>query len=122
MDVRRFMTAAEFKNAGLDRLSPAEMDALNQWLAKFAAQVTQVASGAGSGCRGAIESQIEGTFQGWSGDSIFKLTNGQIWQQASYAYTYHYAYRPAVIIAPSGGSCKMTVEGVSDSIMVRRLR
>ncbi len=69
-----------------------------------------------------IESQIDGTFEGWSGETVFKLTNGQIWQQSSYAYTYHYAYRPAVTIFPSGGGCKMKVEGVSDSISVKRLK
>ncbi|MDR0881742.1 MAG: hypothetical protein LBP55_04270, partial [Candidatus Adiutrix sp.] len=41
----------------------------------------------GGGCSGAIESQIDGTFEGWSGETVFKLTNGQIWQQSSYAYT-----------------------------------
>lgn len=75
----------------------------------------------GGGCSGAIESQIEGTFEGWSGDTIFKLTNGQIWQQASYAYTYHYAYRPEVIIYAGKGGCRLKVDGVSESIFVRRL-
>ena len=32
-----------------------------------------------------IESRIDGEFTGWSGDTIFKLRNGQIWQQSSYA-------------------------------------
>lgn len=69
-----------------------------------------------------IESQIEGEFEGWDGETIFKLTNGQIWQQANYAYTYHYAYRPNVIIAKSGGRYIMQVEGVSETINVRRLK
>jgi hypothetical protein len=29
-------------------------------------------------------SEIDETFNGWSVDTIFKLTNGQIWQQSSY--------------------------------------
>jgi len=76
----------------------------------------------GSGCAGVLESQIEGTFEGWSGETIFKLTNGQIWQQSSYAYMYHYAYRPKVMIFPSGGGCKMKVEGVNNSLPVKRLK
>lgn len=51
-----------------------------------------------------IESHIDGTFKGWDGDTIFKLTNGQIWQQSAYAYTYYYAYRPKVTIYRSIGS------------------
>lgn len=69
-----------------------------------------------------IESHIDGTFTGWSGETIFKLVNGQIWQQSSYAYTYHYAYRPAVLIYGSGGTYKMKVEGVNGTINVKRLK
>ena len=69
-----------------------------------------------------IESRIDGTFEGWDGDTIFKLQNGQIWQQSSYAYTYHYAYSPKVIIYWSGFAYRMQVEGVSGSIQVTRLR
>jgi hypothetical protein len=45
-----------------------------------------------------IESSIDGEFKGWDGSTIFKLSNGQIWQQSSYAYMYHYAYNPPVLI------------------------
>lgn len=69
-----------------------------------------------------IESRIDGTFEGWSGDTIFKLANGQIWQQTSYAYTYHYAYRPEVVIYRSGLVYKMSVEGVGTQITVKRLK
>lgn len=76
----------------------------------------------GARCSDAIESQIDGTFEGWSGETVFKLMNGQIWQQSSYAYTYHYAYRPEVLIYSGGGGCKMKIEGISDSISVKRLK
>lgn len=69
-----------------------------------------------------IESHIDGTFEGWDGDTIFKLDNGQIWQQALYAYTYHYAYRPKVIIYRTTGGWKMKVEGVDDTIYVKQLK
>jgi hypothetical protein len=71
---------------------------------------------------GVIETQINGKFTGWDGDTIFELTNGQIWQQDSYAYTYHYAYRPKVLIYYVGGRYKMTVEGVDGFIYVTRLK
>ena len=57
--------------------------------------------GTGGGCNPVIESQIDGEFEGWEGDTMFKLVNGQIWQQSSYAYTYSYAYMPDVMIYPS---------------------
>ena len=69
-----------------------------------------------------IHSKIDGTFEGWDGDTIFKLTNGQVWEQASYDYHYAYAYRPDVIIWKSGSKHRMSVEGVDEVINVRRLR
>ena len=68
-----------------------------------------------------IESRIDGEFEGWDGETIFKLQNGQIWQQSSYAYRYHYAYGPEVLIYKSGSVYKMRVEGVDDDIVVRRI-
>ena len=70
----------------------------------------------------AIEAQIDGEFNGWDGETIFKLTNGSIWQQASYAYTYHYSYRPDIIIYRKDGSYYMKVADVDDVILVRRLK
>ena len=69
-----------------------------------------------------IESRIDGDFNGWEGETIFKLTNGQIWQQASYSYSYHYAFRPSILIIQTRGGYVMQVEGMSDKISVRRLR
>lgn len=71
---------------------------------------------------GVIESQIEGEFNGWDGETIFKLTNGQVWQQSTYAYMYSYKYRPKVLIFQAGGGFKLQVEGVQQTIGVTRLR
>lgn len=71
---------------------------------------------------GVIESRIDGDFEGWDGDTIFKLENDQIWQQSSYAYTYHYAYRPKVLIYNSSGTYKLKVDGVGSTINVTRLK
>jgi hypothetical protein len=69
-----------------------------------------------------IESQIDGEFKGWDGETIFKLANGQIWQQSSYAYTYSYKYRPNVMIFPSNGGFSMQVEGMEQRIQVVRIK
>lgn len=69
-----------------------------------------------------IESRIDGAFEGWDGDTIFKLVNGQIWQQSSYNYHYHYAYSPKVIIYKSGIRHKMHVDGTRQDIEVVRLK
>ena len=69
-----------------------------------------------------IESRIDGEFSGWEGETIFKLENGQIWKQASYAYMYSYKYRPKVLIFRTEGGYEMKVDGVSNRIRVTRLR
>lgn len=69
-----------------------------------------------------IETQIDGEFEGWEGETIFKMMNGQIWQQSSYAYLYHYAYSPQVIIYKSSGGYIMKVDGVAETINVVKLK
>lgn len=69
-----------------------------------------------------IESQIDGDFEGWEGETIVKLTNGQIWQQNEYHYEYHYAFMPEVLIYRSGGGYKMKVAGTDQAIGVVRLK
>jgi hypothetical protein len=68
-----------------------------------------------------IESCIEGTFTGWTGDTLFPLCNGQLWIQTSYAYIYDYAYRPDVTIVPTAFGHEMFVDGVRDSVAVEQI-
>ena len=69
-----------------------------------------------------IESTIDGEFKGWEGSTIFKLSNGQVWQQSSYAYMYHYAYNPTVLIFESKDGIKMKVDGVDELISVKKIK
>jgi hypothetical protein len=71
---------------------------------------------------GVVESSINGNFDGWTGDTIFKLQNGQIWQQSSFAYIYHWAFSPKVTIYKSGATYKMKVDGVDSTISVTRIK
>jgi hypothetical protein len=69
-----------------------------------------------------LETCIEDEFEGWEGETIFKLCNGQIWQQSEYAYMYHYAYRPDVIIYRTSSGYRMKVEDVAETIGVERIK
>lgn len=121
VDVRQVMTAAQFQAAGLHKLSEAEIRSLNNWVSSFLAKVVLATTGPVS-TEAVIESQIDGDFEGWDGETIFKLTNGQIWQQASHAYHYHYAFMPEVVIYKTSGGYKMKVEDVEETIYVRRIK
>lgn len=66
-----------------------------------------------------VETEIDGVFEGWTGETIFKLRNGQIWQQSKYKYLYHYAYNPKIKICEDNGIYKMIIEGLEESIEVK---
>lgn len=59
---------------------------------------------------------VNGSWKGWGGDTLVKLTDGTVWEQAEYVYEYHYAYRPEATIADG----RMLVEGMSRGVRVRR--
>lgn len=75
-----------------------------------------------SNCALAIESAITGDIEGWDGETIFKLDNGQIWQQAEYDYTYFYEYHPDVTIYQTSRGCRMKVEDEEETILVKRIK
>jgi len=39
-----------------------------------------------------VSANIRGSFNGWTGNTIVELDNGQIWQQSIYSYYYFYFY------------------------------
>lgn len=130
------MTAAEFKAAGLDKLTPEELAKLNDWLAGKVA--TASAGGAAPGVddrgfegrqssssAGAIFTSIRGEFRGWDGkgDRI-KLDNGQVWEVTdSTARLKIKVQDPGIIIEPGVlNSWYMKVEGYNSRARVKRIR
>lgn len=108
---------AEGRNPSSLEDAEAELRELEKRLAEAVAKIAPAGDGPNL-----IESRIEGEFEGWDGETIFKLTNGQVWQQAIYAYTYHYAYQPQVTIIKTHGVYKMKVDGVSGTVFVKRIK
>lgn len=64
-----------------------------------------------------MRSRVDGTWTGWSGNTIVSLENGTVWRQESYHYSYRYKYRPRVEVRGS----MMQVEGMPRPIRVRRI-
>jgi len=138
LNIGDVMTQREQQDTGVLSLTLAQRMALDEWLNRYTLRVLQLglksepSAGAApavprsplpvSSCSPAIETRISGDIEGWDGDTLFKLDNGQIWQQASYAYTYFYAYRPEVTIYQTSSGCQMKVEGRSNSILVKRIK
>ena len=63
-----------------------------------------------------IESRIDGEFQGWEGETVYNLVNGQVWQQSTYKCQYKYAYMPQVIIYQAGSGYKILVAGTTANV------
>lgn len=60
---------------------------------------------------------IDGSWSGWDGATVVRLTDGSTWEQTEYLYEYRYAYRPNVRVERD----VMFVEGMSRGVKVRRL-
>jgi hypothetical protein len=88
-DVRILMTGEEYQAAGMDKLSPGEIEALNRWLVRYTAKEAPLMRQSSPEVREEIKrvdteitrSRIVGKFTGWSGETVFRLENGQIWKQ-----------------------------------------
>ncbi|MGH8225839.1 MAG: hypothetical protein ACRER1_06780 [Gammaproteobacteria bacterium] len=72
---------------------------------------------------GRIESRLVGEFHGWSGDTIFRLENGQVWKQAGPGYFRTDLKNPQVTIKKLLFGYVMVVKGYeSKEIFVRRIQ
>ncbi len=143
------MSEEAFAAAGLHRLEPEELAYLNQWLRRRAPAIARpapaevaesepdaVEAEAAFGLeqverdqwRGSeagpeeIRSRIEGSFEGWSGNTVFRLENGQVWRQSGPGTFHHRAENPAVVIRRAMlGSYLLRVEGKNTTVRVRRV-
>ena len=81
--VQQLMSPEEFEASGLDKLSDEELKALDQWLLLYTAGEAAVLRSDNTEVRkvareAEIRSRIQGDFKGWSGETKFRLENGQV--------------------------------------------
>lgn len=84
--IQKLMTAQEFAGAGLDKLTPEQMRALDDWLVRYTAGEAYVVQTTSEEVGAAvpefrIEARILAPFSGWTGQTLFRLDNGQVWRQ-----------------------------------------
>jgi hypothetical protein len=134
------MTGKEFTAAGLNKLSDQELAALNAWIRSRTPEAL-AAAGAGAGSstlvttedrrgfdddeeRNPINSRIVGRFNGWDGETVFKLENGMIWEQVDDDKFYvKEIENPVVIIDPSMfGRWHLSIEGHDSECRVKRIQ
>ncbi len=70
-----------------------------------------------------INSRYDGSFKGWSGNTIFRLENGQVWRQAEADRLKMNAERPMITIKRGWfGVYYLKVEGANKRIRVKRIK
>jgi hypothetical protein len=129
VSVLSLMSAQQFTTSGLGKLTPAELRALSEWVRAHSLHVAELARTAAlnpepapSGNPGMMETRMAGDFTGWDGGTVFEFANGQVWRQTSFGTLHQYARSPKVTMVATGGGWRMQVDGVPQSIYVRRLR
>jgi len=146
-DLQQAMSPEQFKAAGLDKLSPAELAALNDWLHGKVAEETRKATAEASvalaqareegrqevvaknrgfldfGSSEPIESNVVGAFSGFGKGRHYVLANGQEWEQTDGSQLSVRKQDPKVKIKPGiMGVWYMQVEGYNTQPKVRRVK
>ncbi len=125
------MSADEFKAAGLNKLSPEELQSLDIWLSGHGKVTTRLVTSTGApvfypdqGKRSKIYAHLVGHFGGWVVGRELKLDNGQVWKQVgSDNPSCMTSDNPSVKIKPSlMGNWLMFVNGCNDDAHVERVK
>lgn len=91
-DVESLMTPEDFRQSGLDKLSDAERAHLSEWVERYRegavkgpvvnkppSEWTEEERQAEKNFE--MVAKVVPRFLGWNGKTVFKLDNGQVWQQ-----------------------------------------
>src|SRR4029077_2048822 len=89
--IQQIMTPEEFKAAGLNKLSPDELQKLDAWLQGYR-QVTEQTAEKKATAKASAEShakldllvsRVDGAFNGLTGRTLIRLEDGTVWKQAN---------------------------------------
>lgn len=128
--IQQRMSPEQFKAAGLEKLSAAELKALNDWVNGVKTVVVEkvvekrVEVEKPKEDTSDINSRLVGEFNGWRGNAVFTLENGQVWEQIDASALYASKLtNPKVRLAFSGFSgWKLQVDGYNAWVKVKRVK
>ncbi|RLA47320.1 MAG: hypothetical protein DRR04_03040 [Gammaproteobacteria bacterium] len=126
--IEALMTAQEYEAAGIGKLSAAEREALNRWLIRYTVEDSKVLLRTNEEVIKAAQEQeifavIQRPFSGWSGDTIFTLDNGQVWQQRRRGNYHHIGSSTDIRITKNlMGFYRMELLENGQSVQVKRLK
>ena len=120
-EIQQMMTPEEFKAAGLDKLSPDELQKLNAWLQGYR-QVTEQKAEKKATARAertkmdVLVSRVDGTFNGLTGRTVIRLEDGTAWKQANAddRYRPRITDHPGAVVIHGVFGYKMQIEGTQE--------
>lgn len=125
--IETLMSEDEYRAAGIEKLSDAERAALNAWLISYTVGEAPVLRKNNPQVREAeksitIEAAILQPFDGWTGNTVFSLDNGQKWRQRlDGRYSYNGDNTQVVIKKNFFGFYKMTLVSTGAAVGVTRI-
>ncbi|NDV62134.1 hypothetical protein G0Q06_06720 [Puniceicoccales bacterium CK1056] len=145
-DLKDELGRKTFEASGLDKLSKEELATLNAAVSGLLGKQEEVLRAENSLPQGedrfgletvksrvrdlfqasgpeTIESSISGEFSGWSGKTLFKLDNGQVWRQTN-AKTFVVKVNDPKVFIRRGvfGGYLLKIEGYNSSVKVERIK
>ena len=120
-NIKEMMSPEEFRAAGLNKLSPDELQKLDAWLQGYR-QITEQKAEKKATARASrtkmdlIVSRVDGQFNGLTGRTIIRLEDGTVWKQAN-ADDRHRARvtdHPAAAVIHGVFGYKMRIEGTQE--------
>ena len=138
------MSGKEFTATGLDKLTPEELEALNNWIRNHSIATLDQPKGGNYGVAGDVDedergfknkddskedkspinSRIKGSFTGWTGHTVFTLENGMIWEQTDKEKFYTKSVQnPEITITPGMfGTWRLSMVGHNSACRVKRIQ
>jgi hypothetical protein len=118
-NIQEMMSPEEFKAAGLNKLSPDELQKLDAWLQGYR-QITEQKAEKKATARAertkldVLVSRVDGTLSGLTGHTIIRLEDGTVWKQANADERYRPRNpdHPAAAVIHGVFGYKMQIEGM----------
>jgi hypothetical protein len=118
--IQQMMSPGEFKAAGLNKLSPEELQKLTAWLQGYREvaekKATERAAKVEHTKLDMLVSRVDGTFNGLTGRTVIRLEDGTVWKQANAEDRHRpkVTDHPAAVVIHGIFGYKMQVEGTQE--------
>src|SRR6266699_2299409 len=115
--IQEMMSPEEFRAAGLNKLSPEELQKLDAWLQGYRQTAEKKATARAERTKlDLIVSRVAGNFGGLTGRTIIRLEDGTVWKQANAEDRFRprVTDHPAAVVLHGIFGYKMRIEGTPE--------